>query len=272
MDGNIRMNDYLDKWMGDMCRYIAKRGYRRRDKTSLTGHVLRLDLQDGHAPALRLKLCPHRLAIEELKWFCSGSSDIDKLRAAGVTWWNSWFDGREHLVSETTLPYLRLANQVARIKAMLVEDPDKHATRMVANIWPEYDEVNHAWLPPCVYGHQVLVDDEGLHLNVHQRSADLLLGVPSNIIQYAYLGRQYAQAAQLTLASLVFHYGDLHIYNSHLAMPEFEQLCSYGRLQEATSLPVPTWSDDFQTVCGYESVQPNLRFPLVPVHAPTHSL
>jgi thymidylate synthase len=262
----------LDEWFSHICGYVHTCGYRRHDKTSLAGHVLRLDLSDSVVPALQLKTCPHRLAIAEMRFFCSGSSDLSVLEAAGVNWWKPWTAGREHLVSETTLPYLRLANETARIKAMLADDPYKHATRMVASIWPEYDEVWHAWLPPCAYGHQVLVDDEGLHLHVHQRSADLLLGVPSNVIQYGWLGQQYAQVAQLPLVSLVFHYGDLHIYNSHLETDEFKQLCNADRLQEAMSLPEPTWSDDFQTVCSYESVKPNLRFELVPVHAPAYSL
>ena len=52
----------------------------------------------------------------------------------------------------------------------------------------------------------------GLYLNLWQRSADLLVGVPFNIAEYALLLLMVAQVVGLKPVEFVHHLSDVHIY------------------------------------------------------------
>lgn len=74
-------------------------------------------------------------------------------------------------------------------------------------------------LPPCHMIFQVDVEDSRLSLHMYQRSADLFLGVPFNIAQYALLARILAHVTGNKPGELVHTFGNVHIYHNH-----FEQM------------------------------------------------
>jgi thymidylate synthase len=63
-------------------------------------------------------------------------------------------------------------------------------------------------------------------MTVTQRSADLVCGVPSNVIQYAFLMHLYSSIAGLKPGNLQMNFGNLHVYKSHLEQPEWQELLS----------------------------------------------
>ena len=79
-------------------------------------------------------------------------------------------------------------------------------------------------LPPCHFAFQFLVqppnqDETGrcrLHIVVSQRSADIILGIPSNLASYALLLFIFCFYLDMDPGSLTHNMAHTHIYNTHI--------------------------------------------------------
>lgn len=84
------------KQYADLVTHILEQGKKRPDRTGVGtlgvfGHQMRFDLQEGF-PLVTTKRSMWKGAIEELRWFLTGSTDVKWLQEQGVTFWNEWQD------------------------------------------------------------------------------------------------------------------------------------------------------------------------------------
>ncbi len=117
--------------------------------------------------------------------------------------WRRWrgADGREH-------------DQIAALVETLRANPTSR--RMLFHAWNVPELVDMA-LPPCHLVYQYHVSSSGrLSGLLYQRSADLLLGVPFNLVGASVLLRMIAEQADLLPGELVWVGGDAHLYLNHL--------------------------------------------------------
>ena len=108
-----------------------------------------------------------------------------------------------------------------------------------------------AWL------NEIGIPSYQLSLMLNQRSCDVGLGVPFNIVQYSILLRMIAEVVNMTPGTFIWNGGDVHIYENHIS-PLMEQV-------KLTPFPSPTLRfkrkvtdiDDFQfddfIISGYQS-------------------
>lgn len=71
-------------------------------------------------------------------------------------------------------------------------------------------------LPPCHILCQFYVNKNELSCHVYQRSGDVGLGIPFNILSYSILTHLIAEITGLYAYELILTFGDTHIYMNHI--------------------------------------------------------
>jgi len=227
----------------DLLRHILDHGVEKPDRTgvgtrSVFAHQLRFDLREGF-PLLTTKKLHTRAIVHELLWFLRGDTNVAYLREHGVRIWDEWADaagelgpiyGRQWRAWQG--PNGRTYDQLARVIADLRTDP--HSRRHVVSAW-NVAELPQMALQPCHALFQFYVSggeapragdrssaapDRDRHVadlscQLYQRSADVFLGVPFNIAEYALLTHMVAQVSGLAPRELILTFGDVHLYRNH---------------------------------------------------------
>ena len=108
----------------------------------------------------------------------------------------------------------------------LINNP--HDRRMVISLWQDAD-LRTAVLPSCVWSNEYKVYKGTLNCFVDQRSADVPLGLPFNISQYAILMSLLAKEAGLQPGKLYYNIADAHIYVNQIDGIK-KQLANYEKM------------------------------------------
>lgn len=108
----------------------------------------------------------------------------------------------------------------------LKADPNAH--NAIVTSWnPEYlytmaDKGDASRFPICHNMYQLSNRGGKLDLILYQRSCDYFLGVPFNIASYALLTIVLAKVLKLKPGKFIHVYGDIHIYDNHIAQVKEE--------------------------------------------------
>ncbi len=262
------MKTYLD-----LLRHVREHGTRKEDRTgtgtlSVFGYQMLFDLADRF-PLLTTKKIHTKSVIHELLWFLKGSTNVEYLRANGVTIWDEWADAKGDLGPiygyqwrSWPAPDGSHIDQLAQVLAQIRANPSSR--RMVVSAWNVADLPKMA-LMPCHALFQFYVADGKLSCQMYQRSADIFLGVPFNIASYALLTLMVAQVTGLKPGELIVTLGDAHLYLNHLEQAD-EQLQREPRPLPRMKLnPEVRDLDAFRfedfTLEGYEP-HPAIRAPI----------
>jgi thymidylate synthase len=213
------MKTYLD-----LVRHVLDHGARKEDRTgtgtlSVFGYQMRFDLAERF-PLLTTKKVHTKSVIHELLWFLQGSTNVEYLRANGVTIWDEWADEKGELGPvygaqwrSWPAPDGQRIDQLADVVQQIRKNP--HSRRLMVTAWNPADIPKMA-LAPCHALFQFYVAGGKLSCQLYQRSADIFLGVPFNIASYALLTLMVAQVTGLKPGEFVHTLGDAHLYLNHL--------------------------------------------------------
>lgn len=249
------MNNEEQKYL-DMLEDIIENGSTRQDRTGvgtrgLFGTQLRFSLEGGKIPMFTSKKTFARGVVEELLFFLRGQTDTKILEAKGVNIWqgnttrefldkrglsdypegemgpmygHQWRNAGGYPWSED--PNIKYADgyyqtpgvdQIANVINLLKTDP--YSRRIVVNAW-NVDDIQNMVLAPCHPMFQFYVEEgpmcRKLSCCFYMRSSDAFLGLPFNILSYAFLTHILAATVGMEAKELVFMGGDTHIYNNHL--------------------------------------------------------
>ncbi len=219
------MRQYLN-----LLRHILDHGTRKRDRTgtgtlSVFGYQTRFDLTRGF-PLLTTKKLHLPSIIFELLWLLRGDTNIKYLRDHGVTIWNEWADengdlGPVYGAQWRSWPTVggQVIDQIARAVEQIRNEPDSR--RIIVSAW-NVGELDKMALAPCHAFVQFYVAEGRLSCQLYQRSADVFLGVPFNIASYSLLTLMMAQVTGLRAGEFVHTFGDVHLYQNHVAQAELQ--------------------------------------------------
>ena len=189
---------------------------------SVFGRTIRHDMSLGF-PILTAKKVSFNAARTELLWILQGRTDLKYLEDNGVKYWRPDYE-RSGRADETLGPVygkqwrdFEGVDQLYNLVSMIKSDPSSR--RLMVSAWAP-QEMDDMVLPPCHYAFQVYINNGRLDLMWQQRSADVFLGLPYDIIMYGLLLEMLAKGAGLVPGELIGQLGDCHLYNNHLEPTE----------------------------------------------------
>lgn len=154
----------------------------------------------------------------------ASQADSTNLRARGYRYEGTH---RSHYLGEESFEiWSKTIDQLAEAIQLLKNSPDSR--RIIINSWNpallpvdmKDPSANPAMglqaLPPCHCMFQFTVLDGKLNCDLRQRSADVGLGVPFNIVQYSIMTHIIAKMVGLQPGEFVWNGVDVHIYSNHV--------------------------------------------------------
>lgn len=177
-------------------------------------------------------------AVGELCAFINGATTLDELAAFGCDWWDAWatpektrkrglpdgdlgpgsYGGAFH--DFPAPPGREPMDQFTHLVEQVRELPELR-THFVSPWIPQYQVRGEGKTPgttiaPCHGWVHVRVLNGTLHLHMFQRSADVPVGVPANMVQYAALTLMLAQLTGTRTGTFHHTMSDAHVYVDQL--------------------------------------------------------
>lgn len=221
----------VDKQYLDIAEYIMKNGEDVGSRNAMVrkafGFTIEIDLADGF-PVLTSKQTFWKQAVAEMIGFNRALTSNQAFVDLGCKVWTDnanadyWINNpnNQHKGDDLGVIYgvqSRKWNgnvdQLQNAIDSIFTNP--HDRRMVVSHYnpSEFDKMA---LPPCHVLYQFFVrDGEYLDMQMYQRSADLFLGVPFNMVGYAAQLMMVAKLTGLKVGKFRHVLGDTHIYHLH---------------------------------------------------------
>lgn len=231
--------------INDIYRVIISRLYFNSEKV-ITRNAATLSILNypiiefTKTPLVTTRKVAAKKAIREFEWFMSGEKQCPEEFID--TWWKDQLDPNNdyiHGYSEQYRHYHKNEasngfDQIAFLLKEIKEHP--YSRRNISITWEPYEmsvittaNQNVKTPTPC-HGtlSQFFIRDNKLHLKTYQRSADILLGVPHNWIQYWAFLLYLAHHTQFEVGSLLWIFGDLHLYDEESHLKTALEILSLG--------------------------------------------
>jgi thymidylate synthase len=208
------------------------------------GAAMHFSLNDRRVPFLTTKRVAWKTCLKELLWFIRGETDNALLQAQNVHIWDGnasrefldsrglvhrpegdlgpiygfqWRNFGGEYPANNNDNYKKGVDQLQAVIDAL-KDPEQRASRrLLISAWNPC-QLDAMALPPCHVLMQFHVTDgTRLSCSLYQRSGDVGLGVPFNIASYSMLTHLLAHHCGLDAHEFVYHLGNAHIYDDHVA-------------------------------------------------------
>jgi thymidylate synthase len=230
----------------DMLRTIRETGTRVRTKQgvealAVAGYAMRFPMEHGAAVITERSIKGFGMkAIGELCAFINGARTLEELEAFGCDWWGPWAT-EDKCVSRGLEPgdlgpgsyghaFRNFTTALEDGAAGFDQLP--HLIRKLRDLPDDRTALLSPWIPqanhrerdvrsrntiaPCHGWVHALVFDGKLHLVHNQRSGDVPIGVPSNMLQYTALGLMLEHLTGYELVEYVHWIQYAHIYANQL--------------------------------------------------------
>lgn len=222
----------------DLLERVLKRGKKRKNRTgvdalTIFGTQSRYDISEYFPALTRRKIYPKAI-FAELLWFLSGSTNNKDLQALGSNIWTPWvsedFEDKHGYEAGDFGPiygfqlrsfggkyrsYEKGFDQLSYIVKEIKENPQSR--QILFSLWNPND-LDKQILSCCHYSFQIDLDIEDKTISgmVTQRSADLPIGVPANIVFYSAFLYMLGQQTGYRPAELIHSIGNVHIYENQI--------------------------------------------------------
>ena len=207
------MKNFEERYLelvNDIIMLGARRQTRNGETMSVWAPSLHIDsLIYDKFPVITTRKMFHKGVQGEFATFLQGANNVEDFRGNGCNFWDTWADDDGYL----NLDYGNgWKEQFAHVfKAIEEGGTDR---RMLVNTW-DYKRLPDLSLPCCHYSYQFGVYNGQVNLLWNQRSVDVMVGLPSDIILAALMLIGVAVETGLKPGVITMQFGDAHIYNVH---------------------------------------------------------
>lgn len=181
-----------------------------------------LKFEAKNIPLLNGRKIFYKGVFGEFSAFMNLCFRLKEFKDRGCNYWDAWADEYGYLkldyINQLHEKQVLIGNtwysQLDALKIGLVND--KFSRRHIINLWvPE--NLHQLSLPCCHYSYQFIVDKYNkLHMIWNQRSADVMVGVPSDML-LAWLWVQcLCKELSFEPGVITMNFGDTHIYEEHI--------------------------------------------------------
>lgn len=181
-----------------------------------------LSLEITSTPLISIRRTAWKNCLREMEWFLSGSNNINNLHGSVRHWWKPWADERGFVPNNYAVQLRNFHgkfNSVDQVQYLIESVKDEPTSRRnVITTWNTADMLNPNTLITNCHGSLIVADvdnDNKLHLTMIQRSADMMLGVPHNMLQYWAFLMYLAHQTGREVGSLHWQGVNCHIYKAH---------------------------------------------------------
>jgi len=214
----MSLSNYESTYAGliqDVMHNGTPRKTRNGDTCSIFGKAFEVD--QSTIPLLVGRRMHYKGVLGELAAFLRGPSRVKDFTVAGCNYWNDWADKDGYL----RLDYGNLwsdfdgYDQIAALKKSLKEDP--FSRRHIISGWnpANLDDLS---APCCHIMYQWYVtNDNKLEMIWTQRSVDVMIGLPSDVILATTWNHLLANELGFVPGRVIFMLGDCHIYDNNCA-------------------------------------------------------
>ena len=215
-----------------------------RNGNSLTifGSTMHFSLENNSVPMLTTIQVSFKTCLKELLWFIAGKTNNKLLKEQKVHIWDKngsreFLDSRglteleeddlgpiyghqwRHFnasYSDCKSDYTKKGvDQLLYIINCLKDPVERYSRRLIMSAWNPC-QIDEMALPPCHILVQFNVINDELSCALYQRSGDVGLGVPFNILSYSILTHLLAAHCNLKAKEFVYYLGNSHIYDDHI--------------------------------------------------------
>lgn len=230
-----------DSQYRDRLKYILTKGELVKETPQGTGALtcfgilppMIFDLTNGVPLITERKIGFWRKAIAEIIAFINGARTIDEIESYGCDYWKDYRGKGAGLgldpddmgpgsygaaFHDFEIPGGGTLNQFEQLLEQIWYYPTLR-THLITPWKPYYTARGRnrkVIVAPCHGWLQFRVINGKLHMRMDQRSADMPIGVPSNMIQYAALLLMMCQVTGYPPGNYVHSFGDAHIYENQI--------------------------------------------------------
>lgn len=212
------MTDWEIEQYADLIYRILNEGEKRSTRNgktySLFGEVLKIDMVRSF-PLLRGRKIYYKGVLGELAAFFRGPKTIKDFKLMGCNYWDDWGDKDGNINVDYGNAWINFngVNQMEELITKLKTNPTDR--RLIISGWRP-DKLDTLSLPCCHLLYQWYVrDGKFLDMVWYQRSVDVMVGLPSDIVLAAAWNALLANECGYTPGLLTFVMGDTHIYSNH---------------------------------------------------------
>jgi thymidylate synthase len=190
-------------------------------RLQIPSYSMYVPAEEDFAPILTSKHVSLKNVVGELLWFLRGETELTFLHQNNIHIWDKDFD--RYIENGHSLPakaygyYWRNYQGVDQVKQM--------ADTLMYNIWstrniietwnPSHIKNKEVVLPPCHKTIQaVATSSSSFEFHIHQRSADVFLGVPYNILSYYSFGRAMEIKTGMKYDGALMNFSCFHLYDN----------------------------------------------------------